>query len=161
MISRRSALGTAAAAFMGCFGPSLRPLAAELTAKQFLEGLYRPYLGSGDGGPGYRVLAKRGDTFDDTLSKLIRDDEKESDGDVGRLGADPFVNAQDFDLSKLTIKVADEKAMRTTATVAFLNHGERMTVTYDLVRTPKGWRIADIRWSGMSESLKTLLMGPL
>lgn len=57
---------------------------------------------------------------------------------------DPFINAQDYELSELVI--SDPAIAGDTATVAvsFLNFGEPQNLRFTLVRRVAGWKIDDI-----------------
>ena len=72
----------------------------------------------------------------------------------GLLLAYRFIDAQDWEISNLKIGVKMNGADRAVATVTFRIFKEMRTMTLDLVRTPAGWRIADIR--GPSGSLREL-----
>ena len=61
------------------------------------------------------------------------------------LDGDPFVDAQDWEITDLTIKVATSGSDKATGTVTFKNFEDDKTVTLDLTKTAAGWRIADIR----------------
>jgi len=53
---------------------------------------------------------------------------------VGLLDFDPFLDAQDWDVSAFDIAVSDAAAGTAKATVKFVNQGEAMTVVLDLVQ---------------------------
>jgi hypothetical protein len=72
---------------------------------------------------------------------------------VPTLNGDPFVDAQDWEISKLSIDVTGS-GDTATARVSFQNFGEAKRVLLELVKTPAGWRIADIK--APSGSLKAL-----
>jgi hypothetical protein len=76
---------------------------------------------------------------------------------VPELDGDPFVDAQDWEITGLGLKVTMNGAARATATVTFRNFGEPRTVTHELVKTASGWRIADIKMK--ERSLRGLYPG--
>ncbi|MCB8820491.1 DUF3828 domain-containing protein [Microvirga rosea] len=143
--------------------PSSPLMAAESTPQQFLTSIYKNYKGSDASGVRWRG-SKAGQYFDAALTKLILQDLKESKGEVGRIEFDPFVDAQDFDLDKLDIKIVSQDANAASALVSFNNLGEPHEIAYDLVKTPKGWRIANMTWkrSGTGgDDLRSVLSRPL
>jgi hypothetical protein len=147
------------AAAMLALAPVHQASAKDLTAKQFLQGIYASYMGSDAYGIAWRG-PKASRYFDDTLTKLIAKDIAQSEGEVGRLGADPFVDAQDFDIPSVKIEVTVEDAAEAKAAASFTNMSQRTRVEYDLVKTPRGWRIANITWPSRSEDLRSILSGP-
>lgn len=81
-----------------------------------------------------------------TLARLIDADGKAvKPGDMGVLGADPFVDAQDFEIAAFAIDVQDLGSGKARGTVKFKNFGEDQTVTLELVKLKNGWRIDEIR----------------
>lgn len=130
-------------------------------AKQFLLGIYKQYLGKNAPGVDYTSgkLATR--YFDDSLTELVVRDQKESEGEIGRIGFDPFINGQDFEVRSVNVTITSEDADRAKGVVSFTNFGRRQKVTYDLVRTARGWRISDIHWEGTKDTFRSLLSAPL
>ena len=87
---------------------------------------------------------------------IIKDRNKAAKrGDVSTLDMDPFIDAQDWDISAFDIAVRDTGADKATATVSFKNMGKPTTVVLDLVKLREGWRIADINW-GRKPTLRGL-----
>jgi len=130
-------------------------------AKQFLQGIYKQYLGKNASGADYsnQELASR--YCDDTLTELIVRDQKESEGEIGRIGFDPFINGQDYQIKSVDVAITPSDPDHAKGVVGFLNFGRRQKVTYDLVRTAKGWRISDIHWAGTKDTFRSLLSQPL
>ncbi len=60
------------------------------------------------------------------------------------LDYDPFVNAQDFDISDLVIADPLIEGDNATVPVSFLNFGEPTELRYILKRRVDGWKIDDI-----------------
>ena len=70
---------------------------------------------------------------------------------------DPFIDAQDWDISAVDVAVRDTSAEKASATVSFKNLGKPTTVVLDLVKLRGEWRIADINW-GRKQTLRTLFI---
>ena len=60
------------------------------------------------------------------------------------LGADPFINGQDWCLRDLVISVGANDGKKATVIARFTNLGNVSKVTYELTNTPKGWLIYDL-----------------
>ncbi len=125
---------------------------AQATAQAFVESLYRPYLNAGFQGQPYGDTAR---FFVPALAQAIDRDNREARrrNEVPTLNGDPFVDAQDWEISKLSIDVT-ASGDAATARVSFQNFAEARRVVLELVKTPAGWRIADIK--APSGSLKAL-----
>jgi hypothetical protein len=116
------------AAFILLLSTAVAVFAAEAGSPQaFLEAIYRNYEGKDSKGFMLDKPAVIRRTF------------------VPELDGDPFIDAQDWEITGLVIKVAMDGAAKAAATVTFKNFGEAHTVTHELVKTGNGWRIADIR----------------
>lgn len=78
----------------------------------------------------------------------------EATGEIGALDFAPLWDSQDPAASQLAIR----PAAADTVTVEFVHpgHSERTTLTYRLVQTPEGWRIADIEYAE-GRSLRAVL----
>ena len=122
------------------------------TAQAFVENLYRPYLAKGFQGQPYDDTAR---FFDPALAQAIDRDNREAKrrNEVPTLTGDPFVDAQDWEISRLSIDVT-ANGDTATARVSFQNFGETKRVLLELAKTPAGWRIAEIK--APSGSLKAL-----
>ncbi|QTL03844.1 DUF3828 domain-containing protein [Aquabacter sp. L1I39] len=92
--------------------------------------------------------------FDAALAKLLVADGKRAEP---RLDFDPFVDGQDFEIDKVSLATTAISPKEATVTARFLNFDEPKLITYKLVMTANGWRIADVQWDGARESLRTLL----
>ena len=125
---------------------------AQATAQAFVDNLYRPYLKAGFPGQPYDDAAR---FFVPALAQAMDRDTREAKrrNEVPTLNGDPFVDAQDWEISKLSIDVTASGDVA-TAQVSFQNFGEAKHVLLELVKTPAGWRIADIK--APSGSLKAL-----
>lgn len=140
--------------------PTPSVAAAEDTPRQVLQEIYRSYAGKGATGVKWRgPEASR--YFDSRLTRLILQDLEETDGGVGRMDVDPFVDAQDIRIKAVKIDVVSEDAETAKATVSFVNLSEPTTIAFDLARTPQGWRISNIAWPRWKTDLVSVLSGPL
>ena len=74
-------------------------------------------------------------------------------GPVAILNGDPFVDAQEWEIANLSIRAA-QSGEQATGIVSFTNLKQKKTLAIELVKTPNGWRIADI--AGSSGSLRAL-----
>ena len=117
------------------------------TPQAFLEAIYRNYEGKESKGFAIdKPAAIRRVFVADLADAMIKDRAAAAKrGEVPELDGDPFVDAQDWEITGLAIKVAMNGAAKATATVTFKNFGETGTVTHELLKTGNGWRIADIR----------------
>ena len=119
--------------------------AQSASAQAFVEAIYKPYLNKDFKGISYSSEAGLRRYFEPKLvSAMIKDIKAAARRkEVGTLDGDPFIDAQDWEISNLAVdvKTAGDKA---NATVTFTNLGKAITVALDLVKTAAGWRIADI-----------------
>ena len=150
MPTRRSfiiALGLIAA------GPAV---AAEQSAQDFLAAIYARYKGKDSKGVSFGTTAQINSLFTPSLARLIAADAKAAAkrNEVGALGGDPFIDAQDWEITDVSIAVKDTGPDKATGTVTFKNFGKDVTVTHDLIKTKQGWRIDEIRMP--SGSLRAL-----
>lgn len=137
---------------------SVLPLAAlaqqplQQTAQAFLDDLYAPYRAKGFNGQPY-TRAER--FFEPTLAAAMQRDYQlaQRNGVPPTLNGDPFVDAQEWEVTNLSIRVTSS-GEQATAMVSFMNFKQKKTLAVELVRTGAGWRIADI--TGAGGSLRTL-----
>ena len=117
-------------------------VAKEKTPRAFIEGIYRPYLTKGFKGQRYWEPSR---FFAPDLAAAIERDfaQAKQRKEVPVLDGDPFVDAQDWEISDLLIATSDGDG-KAQAAVTFKNLGEPKALALLLVRTPQGWRIADI-----------------
>ena len=154
MIARRSFL---VAFCIGLALASAKAMAADPSATSFVEAIYAPYkVKDGKGIPlDSDAALKR--YFEPRLAALIIKDRKKAAGELPTLDMDPFIAAQDWDISAVDVAVRDTGAEKASATVSFKNMGEPTTVVLDLVKLRAGWRIADINW-GRKQTLRALFV---
>ena len=137
--------------------------AADTAPRQFLTAIYKAYSGADATGISWRGN-KADRYFDPALTKLILRDVKESKGEVGRIDFDPFVAGQDFEITNLDIAIVSESTEAASAIVSFTNLGQPTKIRYDLTKTAKGWRIANIIWiapDDLKGDLRSILSRPL
>jgi hypothetical protein len=135
-------------------------VAGDRAAEAFLTDIYSHYRGDDRTAKGVDLSGPRDYDryFTPELERLMSADEAAAakQGDVPALDGDPFVDAQDWTITDIRIRVAETVRDRTTADVSFANFGKRETVRIDLRLTPKGWRIDDIHWPKGDGSLRGL-----
>jgi hypothetical protein len=126
------------------------------TPQDFVDNIYRPYRNkNANGNPLTSDATIRGYFAPPLADAIVKDfAEAEKRGEVPLLNGDPFVDAQDWEISNLNIDVTSTGADTAVASVTFVMFMEPRTVTLDLVKIPAGWRIADIR--SPSGSLRAL-----
>src|SRR5262249_3910450 len=96
---------------------------------EFLRGVYNHYIGEyAHGVPlsNHKQLAK---VFTPDLVRLIEADRRQAKGEVPRLDGDPFVDAQDWQISNMRISIENETMAHATATAHFENAGHDTDVT--------------------------------
>jgi Protein of unknown function (DUF3828) len=130
--------------------------AAEPSAKSFVEGIYAAYKGKDARGVSLDSNAAVRRYFEAKLAALIIKDRKDARGEVGKLGADPFIDAQDWEIDAVDIAIREIAPDKANATVSFKSLGEQRTVVLALVKLKTGWRIADIT-SDRNETLREFL----
>ncbi|WP_422012893.1 hypothetical protein [Reyranella sp.] len=126
--------------------------AQAVTAQAFVENLYRPYLDKGFRGQPYDEATR---FFVPALAQGMDRDNREAKrrNEVPALNGDPFVDAQDWEISRLSIDVT-ASGDAATARISFQNFGETKRLVLELAKTPAGWRIAEIE--APSGSLRAL-----
>ena len=121
-----------------------------------MESIYAAYKGKDSKGISLGTNAAVRRYFDPKLAALIIKDRKDAHGEVGKLGSDPFIDAQDWEIDAVNIAVRETASDKASATVSFTSLGEQRTVLLALVKLKMGWRIADIT-SDRKETLRELL----
>jgi hypothetical protein len=128
--------------------PTVTAAVQPVSARAFLDGIYRPYLAKAYPG---QSLDQPERFFAPPLARAIERDRREAAWrkQAPTLDGDPFVDAQDWDIRDLTV-LATESGTRAAGVVTFKNQNTAHRITLDLVMTPSGWRIDDIRTSRTS-----------
>jgi uncharacterized protein DUF3828 len=149
VLSRRSVMAGFAVALAL---PALSaPAAGDSPAKQFLDSIYRRYVGSSvEGATGIPLSNAKAvrSYFTVGLASLINEDRAAAAkrGEPPVLDGDPFVGHQNWDISNLAIEVKDSGAVKAVGTVTFMNLGKPEKIVIELLRSGVDWRIADIEW---------------
>jgi hypothetical protein len=148
------------AAFLVVAGSAVAPVAfaADQTPKDFLDAIYKTYIGkNAKGMPIDKPATMR--LFTPSLRKAIDDDSRRAAkrNEVPNLDGDPFVDAQDWDITSFDISVQDKAPDKATGTVKFDNEGDRKTITLDLVKSTDGWHIDEITTA--DSTLRKILSG--
>ena len=136
-------------------------VAAEASATAFVTRIYDAYKGENSKGILIDTDAAIRRYFEPSLAALISKDQKDAARrhDVPALDGDPFVDAQDWDISAVDIAVREASPDKAVATVSFKNIDHATTVVLDLTKTKGDWRIANIAWQregGRKETLRGL-----
>ena len=152
MLSRRGVVLGLALVAMNARGA----FAAEQSAQDFLARIYATYKGKDAKGIRLNTRGATARYFSPSLARLIDADAKAAKGEVGQLGADPFIDAQDFEIAAFAIDVKEAAPGKAVGTVKFKNFTEDQTVTLELVKLKTGWRIDEIR-APTTKSLRALL----
>lgn len=135
--------------------------AAEETPERFLRAIYARYLGGAKQALGVPLDTERNlrRYFTPALASLIIKDRKAAAlrHEPPALDGDPFVDAQDWQISALEIALERKAPLQALATVDFRNFDKPVSLRLELVHAKDGWRIDDIRWP--EGSLRALLAG--
>lgn len=119
----------------------LAPAPAGETPQAFLDRIYAGYRD-----PDYSPLARPERVFAAPLVAAIREDRRLSRDEVGYMDGDPLCQCQDAAGLRPLIAEVKRPAARTAAARILLRFGgdDDREVRLQLVRTPSGWRIADV-----------------
>ena len=132
--------------------------AADASALAFVTDIYNGYKGNDSLGHALDSEPVIRRYFEPALAALMVKDQKlaAKRGEVGSLDFDPFVDAQEWEISEFDIAVSDTAPGKAIATVKFTNLGKPTIVTLDLVAIKNEWRIRDISWhiDGKSQTLR-------
>jgi Protein of unknown function (DUF3828) len=138
----------------------MRASAADASARAFVTDIYDAYKGKDAKGHPLDNESAIRRYFEPSLAALMVKDQKiaAKRGEVGLLDFDPFIDAQDWEISNFDIAVDDSAPGKAIATVKFTNFNKPATVRLDLVKVKNDWRIADITWlrDGKAESLRKI-----
>lgn len=99
-----------------------------------------------------------------SLAALFARDDiyQEESGDMGQIGADPFLNGQDGEIKKLNFDTIPVAAGKATVMANFRSFGKPVVVEFKMVSENGGWRIDDIvnSFEGKSYSIRETLSQP-
>jgi hypothetical protein len=133
--------------------------ADDASARAFVSAIYDSYTGDRQGvlidsGPKLRRY------FEPALAQAMNKDQQNAakHHDVGELEADPFIDAQDWEIKQFVVGIEDAAPGKVSATVNFVNFDKQKKIVLELVAIKNDWRIFDIIWSrdGKPESLRAL-----
>jgi hypothetical protein len=134
---------------------ALAPAPADESPRAFVERLYAGYRD-----PDYSPLERPERVFAPPVVAAIREDQRLSRDEVGYMDADPLCQCQDpAGLSPLIAEVRRPGARTASARILLRfgvdGDGDR-EVSLQLVRTPSGWRIADVATPDSPSMLREL-----
>jgi hypothetical protein len=134
--------------------------AADAAATAFVTKIYDAYKGKNSKGISIESDAAVRRYFEPSLATMIITDRHTAAKrhDAPNLEGDPFLDAQDWEISALDIAVTDAPPDKAVATVSFKNIDQSMKVVLDLVKLKSDWRIANITWQrdGKADTLRGL-----
>lgn len=116
-------------------------------AHDFLLRIYAQYTGQAStDGVDLSTTAGIRKLFDPPLATLILADRRQSEQNdqPPELDGDPFVDAQDWDITHLRIAVRHTDPGSAEATVQFDNLGKPVRIDIALVHLANGWRVHEI-----------------
>jgi len=136
--------------------------AADLSAREFVETIYRTYVSkNGKGGNGVAIGSDAAIRryFSPPVAALIIADawQAKKRDEVPVLDVDPFVGYQDWEITAVTADIV-ENGTAAKGTVTLTNLGKPEKISVALVKTLNGWRIDDIVWA--EGSLRALYKKP-
>jgi len=81
-----------------------------------------------------------------SLAALFARDDlyQDESGEMGQIGADPFLGGQDGEVKKLSLDTIPVAAGKATVVASFRSFGKPVTVEFRMLREDGGWRIDDI-----------------
>jgi len=160
MPSRRAFLFAAASSLIMPCGLAAPAVAGDAAATAFVTKLYDAYKGKNSKGITMDGEANLRRWFEPSLAALILKDQKAAARrhEVPTLDGDPFVDAQDWEITTFDISVDDAAPGKAVATVSFMNIDMPKKLSLNLVKVKNDWRIADIitERDGAKESLRGL-----
>ncbi len=152
--------------FIACAGalviaaPCLASPAPTASAQAFVEHIYDAYTGRhGSAGMPLESSADVRKLFDPPLATLILADRAKSArlDEPAALDGDPFVDAQDWALKDMRIRVTASGPAAATADVGFDNLDQKVRMRIDLVLLDGGWRITEIHYLNTNTTLSGIL----
>jgi hypothetical protein len=161
MPTRRILLLAAACSFVMPRGLVAAPaMAGDAAATAFVTKIYDAYKGKDAKGVMLDSDAKMRRYFEPSLAALIIKDDAAAARrkEVPTLDGDPFVDAQEWEISTFDIAVNDVAPGKAVAAVSFVNFDKPAKVVLNLVKVKSDWRIADAVWErdGKTETLRGL-----
>lgn len=123
------------------------------TPQAFLDAIYRPYPNKAVKGHDYDKTERY---FASPLREAMDKDyaEAKKRNEVPTLNGDPFIDAQDWEIANVVVNAWLTGPTTAMGVATLTNFGKPKRVTLELVSTPAGWRISEIR--APSGSLRAL-----
>jgi hypothetical protein len=160
MPARRTQFLIAACSLVMLWGIGAPAAAADAAATAFVTKIYDAYKGKDAKGVTTDTEADLRRYFEPSLVALIVKDEKAAAKrkEVPTLDGDPFIDAQEWEVTGLDIAVTDAPPDKAVATVTYKNFDVPVKVVLNLVKIKNDWRIADIisTQQGRTQSLRGL-----
>ena len=132
--------------------------------RAFLEGLYAHYKTSSSNSTFQPFDANGPQVLDPDTLALMKADEKALNGDLGDIDSDWLCDCQDYQSITATIAVQSATPTSAKATADFHDVIDTSPKphrdTFDLVKTPAGWRIHDLG-TGDQPSLRAVLQNEI
>ena len=125
--------------------------------KVLVEALYAGYQPPNEFPPDMSVLQSK------RLNELFAADSKEADGEIGRIDFDPFINGQDYEVTKVEISEPSYAAGKALVRVNVVNFGKPDEFGLLLVKEAGGWKVDDV-WNDDPEysyDLLDILQAPM
>ncbi|ESQ80861.1 DUF3828 domain-containing protein [Asticcacaulis sp. YBE204] len=153
---------------LGLLAVASPSLAAVQPPRDLIQKFYLIYEAEGTHGTGNPVekVHLRDWMTDDLRALYDKGTTTQPGEEMPILDFDPFIDAQDYEITEVavTTKMLDKK--RQLVTAAFKNIGTPTVILFDFVLTKKGWRISDVRYPVTKDrpggfSLKSFLKTPL
>ena len=97
------------------------------------------------------------------LNDLYAADTKEADGEIGRIDFDPFINGQDYDVTKVEVSEPYIAGGKAVVRVNVVNFGKPDEFGLLLVQEDGGWKVDDV-WNANAEygyDLLDILQAPM
>jgi hypothetical protein len=119
-------------------------------AKAFLDGIYAHYKTNSTSSKWAPMDSNAREVFDPALAKLLADDTKALAGQgVGDIDSDWLCDCQDWGVLTAAVTITsasptEAKAVATLKDSQVSDDGVQRRDTFDLVKTPAGWRIHDM-----------------
>ncbi|MGB6536708.1 MAG: DUF3828 domain-containing protein [Xanthobacteraceae bacterium] len=145
MLTRRTCILAAAAAIV----TTAPAMAADASAHDFVAAIYNAYVGKNGNGVALDSERTVRRYFEPGLAALILKDQENSRrrNEVGVLDFDPFVDAQDWEISAFSLAVSEAGPDKASATVTFTSFTHESTIVLDLVKSKDGWKVGNITWT--------------
>jgi hypothetical protein len=138
---------------------SIVPALAYDTPVALLEAIYEPYLSADFDWGKWQPEEFRSEGLNALFAK---DDEETPDDMVGRIDFDPYINAQDYNITGLEIGQAKIDGDTATVEVLFANFDLPQHMTFSMVKEADGWKVDDVESHDPDYpySLRELLTAP-